>query len=492
MKKTFFWLLIVLSACLMISCDDDNDTWKEPPIPPAPPEKLDVLTKITDPVFKSRILFSLESYDTDKDGKLSEEEAATISNLFLNGGLHAVKGKIKSLDGIEYFTGLISLDCANNELVTLDLSKNPKIDMLNCAFNELTVLNIKENKGLAQIRCNANKIKEIDIVDKKKLTYLDCSNNLIESILDLQNSPKLEEVYCNDNQLSELLLGEQKNLTKLYCYNNVLKNIDVGNCESLKVLSLENNQVEELDISKIKYIGMRFLDARNNPNLKKVWVPASFRKDILGDYDMHIPESATISIKYYLPEQNDIIQKMSGNMRTYFEEAILNELSEYDTDEFKGQLSTAEAALIPKLDISGKNIVRLYCTEYFTELSVFDFSDNKIRLSLSFSNNTKLEVLNFSNNNVPNIEISECQKLQKLNCDNNRLKSLNMDNNRELTILYCRQNQFSELDISHNKKLLELDCTNNTELKTLYVWKGFNKNQLTHFGIDAGVDIVER
>lgn len=484
MKKISFPLLTILILFILTSCDNDKEDWKEPP---APPEKLNVLTKITDPVFKNRILYNMDSYDTDKDGKLSEEEAASINDLFLNGAFHVIKGEIKSLDGIEYFTGLLSLDCAHNKLTSLNLSHNLKIDMLSCGFNELTSLNIKKNDKLQQVLCSDNQLEVIDIQDKVQLKKLDCRNNRIKA-LDLRKSSKLEEVYCQDNQLTELHLGEQKNLAKLYCGNNKLKEIDTGDCEVLRELSLADNQVEVLDISKLSNIRLRLFNAGNNPYMKKLWVWPSFR-----NYDEYtIPDNVTISIKYHLPDDKDIIKSMLGNMRKYFDEAILNELAEYDTDEYKGALSASEAAQIPVLNLAGKNITRLYNTEYFTGLKEFDFSNNKIKILISFTNNTKLEVLKCSDNSIPDLDLSECQVLHSLNCNNNRLGTLDLSQNSALTFLSCEQNELTVLDISSNKDLQELYCTKNPQLKTLYVWEGFDENQLIHFGIDAGVEIIEK
>lgn len=488
MKNMYFLLLVIFSFCFLQSCDDDKDSWKEPP---APPEKVDVLAKIKDSVFKSRILQNMDIYDTDKNGKLSEEEAAAITNLFLNGANNIIKDKISSLEGIAYFTGVKSLDCANNELISLDLSQNLNLDYLVCSFNELTTLNIKRNNTLSHIYCNNNKLKELDIFNKKQLKYLMCSNNQIQS-LDLHNCTELEELYCYENQLNNLLLGEHKMLTKLYCYDNKLKIIDTGNCESVRELLLANNLLEELDISKFDYLKLKWLDAENNPTLTRLWVSKSFHKSMLSDYNVHVPADIRVTVKYYLSDEKDIIKTMLGNMGKYFEEAILNELAKYDTDEYTGALSTVEAAQIPTLNIADKNIYRLYNTEYFTGLKEFDFSNNKIKILVSLTNNTKLEVVNCSNNNIPEIDLSECRQLQRLNCNVNNLKTLDLSQNTELAFLSCEQNELTVLDISCNKKLQVISCTKNTQLKTIYVWKGFSRNQLARFEVDDDVVIVEK
>lgn len=488
MKNMYSLLLVIFSFGFFQSCDDEKDSWKEPP---AVPEKIDVLEKIKDPVFKSRILQNMDIYDTDNNGKLSEEEAAAVTSLFLNGANNIIKDKINSLEGIEYFIGVKSLDCANNELTSLELSKNLNLDYLACSYNELTTLNIKKNNALSYIYCNNNKLNELDINNKKQLKYLMCSNNQIES-LDLQNCAALEELYCYKNQLNNLILGEHKMLTKLYCYDNKLKILDTGNCESVRELLLANNLLEELDISKFDYMKLKWLDAEYNPALTRLWVSKSFHKSMLTDYNVHVPADIKVTVKYYLSDEKDIIKTMLGNMKKYFEEAILNKLAKYDTDEYTGALSTVEAAQIPTLNIANRIIYRLYNIEYFTGLKEFDFSDNKIKTVVSLSNNPKLEVINCSNNNIPEIDFSECKQLQRLSCNVNNLTALDLSQNTELVFLSCEQNELTELDISCNKKLLVLYSTKNPQLKTIYVWKGFNRKQLTHFEIEEGIEIIEK
>lgn len=490
MRKINFYLSALLVLYSLLSCGEKDEPWPEPPAPPDPPEKTNVLDKITDSAFRRRILQLMETYDTDKDGKLSEEEAAAVPYLSLNGAYNVIKEKISSLQGIEYFTGIELLDCSNNQLTSLDLSHNLKLDDLVCNYNELVALTIKKNNNLYRIVCDHNRLKELDLPGKTKLKSLTCSHNQLTS-LDLKDCTLLEEFYCSENQLEELLLDGQKKLSVLYCDNNKLQKIECGNCESLRNFILTGNQVTELDISKCDYLKLRKMNAEENPELKRLWVSKSFREDMLEDYK--VPAGITITIRYHLSDDKNIIETMyHHNLRKYFEEAILNELAEYDTDEYKGALSAAEAARIPKLDLAGKEIYRLYNLEYFTGLKELDLSNNKLKAFVSLTNSKDLEVLACSNNSIPKIDLSQCTRLRKLNCSANRLATIDLSTNAGLEFLSCEQNELAILDISHNKKLQALYCSRNPQLKTIYVWKGFDQKQLTHFEVDKGVEIVEK
>ena len=73
-------------------------------------------------------------FDTNSDGYLSKKER---NNATL---ISAKYWKISSFKGIKYFPNLKYLDCGHNNLTSLDLSGNKKLEKLNCDYNKLTAL----------------------------------------------------------------------------------------------------------------------------------------------------------------------------------------------------------------------------------------------------------------------------------------------------------------------------------------------------------------
>lgn len=69
-----------------------------------------------------------------EDGVLQLEEQMEITEIDLE------QVGVSDLTGIEYFTGLESLWISDNQLTTLDLSKNFSLSFLDCANNALTNL----------------------------------------------------------------------------------------------------------------------------------------------------------------------------------------------------------------------------------------------------------------------------------------------------------------------------------------------------------------
>jgi len=182
-----------------------------------------------------------------------------------------VSGKnIADLSGIEYFTVLQSLNCRNNQLTALDISKNSKLEELYCYDNRLTELDISQNTLLADLRCHDNQLAELDVsrctvittlwCDNNKLTELDVSQNTVLSYLrchnnrlgalDLRQNTALGNLYCNSNQLQELDVSHNTQLVTLHCQDNQLTELDVSQNTRLLALHSNNNQLTKLDISQ--------------------------------------------------------------------------------------------------------------------------------------------------------------------------------------------------------------------------------------------------
>ena len=70
--------------------------------------------------------------DANGDGKINSTEAEAVT--FLNISFSS----LTDISGIGLFTNLDSLDCSNNSLSSLDVSRNLKLVYLNCSSNNLS------------------------------------------------------------------------------------------------------------------------------------------------------------------------------------------------------------------------------------------------------------------------------------------------------------------------------------------------------------------
>ena len=159
--------------------------------------------------------------DTDHSGTLSQEERnATV--------IYVLGMGIKDLTGIEFFPELENLDCSENQLTQLDVSKNPKLKRLVCYENKLTSLDVSGNTSLTELHCYTNQLTSLNLGENANLDILNCVVN----------------------RLTSLDLSGNANLTRLACSSNLLTSLDVSNNPTLILLDCERNQLTSLDLSK--------------------------------------------------------------------------------------------------------------------------------------------------------------------------------------------------------------------------------------------------
>jgi Leucine-rich repeat (LRR) protein len=162
--------------------------------------------KISDDKFLSSLIN--QGIDKNGDGIISPAEAEVITTLNLAGD------SISDMKGIEIFVNLSKLDCASNQLTSLDLSENPALKELNCNCNQLTSLIVSNNTSLRILRCSNNPLSGLDVSDNTALEYLYCENNQLIA-LDVSKNMALKTIYCGSNRLTTLNVSKNAGLHKL-------------------------------------------------------------------------------------------------------------------------------------------------------------------------------------------------------------------------------------------------------------------------------------
>ena len=166
----------------------------------------------------------VEGFDNNKDGSLSDTEIAAVKKI------NCFRKRITNLKGIEYFTSLNNLWCAENKLTALDVSKNTALTDLYCSSNQLTTLDVSKNTALTDLDCGRNQLTTLDVSKNTALTYLSCRNNQLTT-LDVSKNTALTYLSCRNNQLTTLDVSKNTALTKLSCDNNQLTSLDVSNTD---------------------------------------------------------------------------------------------------------------------------------------------------------------------------------------------------------------------------------------------------------------------
>ena len=198
-------------------------------------------------------------FDTNNDDLLTEAEVVAISDIDCSGR------NIKDLSGIEFFTALTSLNCASNQLTSLDVSTNINLENLRCCKNQLNTLDVTKNTLLIGLTCSSNNIARLDVSENKKLITLDCNANKLKA-LGLSNTA-LWYLNCEMNQLESLDISTNLQLQNLYCSYNNLTSLDTSKNEDLVVLKCIRNELTTLDVTKNAKLESLYCSANKLKNL---------------------------------------------------------------------------------------------------------------------------------------------------------------------------------------------------------------------------------
>ena len=302
-------------------------------------------------------------------GIISDATLASITNI------NTSYKNISSLQGIEYFTELTELVCRNNNLTSLDLSKNTKLTYLNCESNQLISLDVSKNTNLTELLCYRNQLTSLDVSKNTVLTQLNCSYNQLTS-LDVSKNAELKYLYCNYNQLTSLDVSKNTKLTDLNCCKNQLTSIDVSKNTELTWLIIEHNQFTSLDVSK---------------NTKLLYLSCSDNQLTSLDVSKNI---ALTRLYCNANQLTSLDVRLNTNLITL--ECIDNQLASLDV---------SNNTKLRKLACSSNNIGTLYLIKN-TELEILDCASNKID-QLNLSNNTKLTTLMCTGNRLTNLKLDD-------------------------------------------------------------------------------------
>ena len=153
-------------------------------------------------------------------------------------------------------------------------------------------------------------------------------------------------------------------------------------------------------------------------------------------------------------------------------------------------LTEEKAQQIEVLDVSDDNIkevlgdrapiTSLMGIRYLRYVKDLNCSGQELKKTLNLEQNSRVEKLNCSGNQLTDLWFHTGSSLRYLDCSVNQFTALNLSKNPELTELYCSSNKLTALDLSANTKLQKivaqtnalttLDTRNLPELTHLYLW----------------------
>ena len=166
---------------------------------------------------------------------------------------------IANLKGIEHFYNLQTLICNDNQLTSVDLTKNVNLSTLNLSNNSLSTIDLSKNKELNTLSLRNNKLESLDVTNNVNLQSLHVNNNLLTEI-NLAANWMLKYLDINDNKLNTLDLSYAKYL-EVNCQNNKLTEISVGDIERL---NCSNNNLTGLKFDAYSGVKFKYLNCSDN------------------------------------------------------------------------------------------------------------------------------------------------------------------------------------------------------------------------------------
>ncbi len=391
------------------------------------------------------------------------------------------------------------LDCRENQVTSLDVSKNTALRALGCGRNPLASLDVSKNTALTELWCYENQLTSLDVSKNSDLIDLDCSGNQLTS-LDLSKNTALTKLDCSYNRLISLNVSGCTALTSLDCSNNQLTSLDVSGCTNLTSISCSENNINGEAMTKLVkglphspggrfWVAMYFDDKNRcsfsdvNIARSKGWDVQKYRPDGgftkysgVGDGIITITTTSAVGEKIMLEVEanGDVaiegVQEYEENYdyRYYYYTKKLTS----QTITIRGDVTDLFCCIhsLTSLDVSGcPSLTKLHC--YNSQLTSLDLSRNPALTklycyrnkltSLDLSKNPALTELNCSENKLESLNLSKNPALTELDCSENKLTSLDLSKNPALTELDCSENKLTSLDLSTTAPLVELNCSNN-------------------------------
>lgn len=277
------------------------------------------IISIPDVIFKTRLLNASTSntiaknsfgenikIDVNNNSEIELSEALQVFELRVERPFSS-SNYINTLSGIEYFTNLKFLNCndnnitnvylqnltqlvtlqfANNQLTTLDVSNLINLKYLHVRDNNLNVIQFLNNNVMETIWASNNNLTSLNLTSMPTIKIVMVENNNLNNlnIIGLNN---LIDLNCSYNSLSTLNLSTNLQLSWLFCSNNLLTNINVTTLP-LKGLDISFNTISNINVTGmplLEYVtinntlittfdgsncGVLQLFCENNPNLTSI------------------------------------------------------------------------------------------------------------------------------------------------------------------------------------------------------------------------------
>jgi hypothetical protein len=269
------YIYVIILALFFQGCSKSELATKSsvPEKPEVKQETIPVFTDIPDQNFEKALIE--RKLDTILDAKVRTVNILYIEQLFLD------RAGITNMTGIQAFKNLKNLSVYQNyNLKTLDVTQNTKLTNLCISDCDISTIDISKNTELVEITFQNS---------SGPTTPYGTTKGLIS--IDLTKNKKLEKVYLWANRLTALDVSMCPNLVDLWIGagewvsnsdkgGNFIEYLDLSKNPKLNVLMADNNKLTYLNIKGTANNGLpRTCVTKNNPNLLEIKVTNKKRVD---------------------------------------------------------------------------------------------------------------------------------------------------------------------------------------------------------------------
>ncbi len=206
--------------------------------------------------------------DSNNNSEIEIYEALAVYRLTVQ------NATITNLSGIEYFTNLIDLNCADNLITSLDVSALTNLEHFRCDRNDISFLNINGLTNLRTFWYGSNNLPNVNANSNPNIIHLGCDLNNITD-LDISGLINLSFLVCYYNNIETIDLSNQLDLRSLYCSHNQLTNLNISNMSNFGSLKANNNPLISLNMKcgdTFSFTNLFNMDFSNCPNLQSICV----------------------------------------------------------------------------------------------------------------------------------------------------------------------------------------------------------------------------
>ena len=456
------------------------------------------------------------SIDSDGilNGQMFENDALGVTDLDVS------NQNISDLTGIEFFTDLVTLSVADNNLSSLDVSIYTNLSSLLCQNNDLESLNVKNANNInftsfnaqnnpdlgcitvddklyseanwtsidSQVLFTTDCTRTINIpdsnfeqglvlfgydsdgivngqmleIDALGVTNLSLSSDNIADLTGIEFFIDLERLTAFNNNLSSINLSQNTKLERVSLANNNLASIDLSNSPNLEYLELISNIIVNLDVSQ-------------NPNLTTLFCGNNQLETL------NVQNGNNINFTNFETEGNPNLTCIEVDDVNYSDTTWTEANPLFDFD----------MGIVFSIDCSAPQIINIPDSNFEQALINQNIdTDGVINGQVLQSDIIDIEFLNVSASNISNLTgIEGFLALETLFASGNNLTNINLSSNTNLTGLYAGINAIESIDLSTNTSLLALalgtnqlnniDLSNNILLTQLFL----EDNQLASIDI---------